>query len=63
MKFPKTDRERRALIKRLASKKLSPDEVERGRGEIPQEFWTMPRPKISNGSSLDALLKDREEGR
>ena len=63
MKFPKTDRERKALIKRLASKKLSPDEVERGRGKIPEDFWTMPRPKVPSGSSLDALLRDREEGR
>ncbi|CAA9408443.1 MAG: hypothetical protein AVDCRST_MAG22-1703 [uncultured Rubrobacteraceae bacterium] len=61
MTFPKTDKERRALIKRLASKKLSPEEVKRGSGKLPEEFWTMPRPKISNRSSLDALLKDREE--
>jgi hypothetical protein len=63
MEFPRTDRERKALIKRLASKKLSPDEVKRGSGRIPEEFWTMPRAKISNGSLLEALLKDREEGR
>jgi hypothetical protein len=63
MEFPRTDRERKALIKRLASKKLSPDEVKRGSGRIPEKFWTMPRAKISDGSLLEALLKDREEGR
>lgn len=63
MGFPKTDRERKALIKRLASKKLSSDEIKRGSGRIPEEFWTMPRAKISDGSSLETLLKDREEGR
>lgn len=61
MEFPKTDKERRALIRRLASKKLSPDEVKRGSGEIPEKFWTMPRAKVSNGSSLEALAKDRED--
>ena len=63
MKFPKTDRERRDLIKQLASKKLSPDEVRRGTGMIPEEFWKMPRARASNGSLLETLLKDREEGR
>jgi hypothetical protein len=63
MEFPRTDSERKALIKRLSSKKLSPDEVKRGSGRIPEEFWTMPRAKISNGSLLEALQRDREEGR
>ena len=63
MEFPKTDKERRDLIKRLASKKLAPDEIKRGTGKISERFWTMPRPRISNGSLLEALLKDREEGR
>lgn len=63
MKFPKTDRERRDLIKQLASKKLSPNEVRRGTGKIPEEFWKMPRAKASNGSLLETLLRDREEGR
>lgn len=63
MKFPKTDREGRDLIRQLASKKLSPDEVRRGTGKIPEEFWKMPRAKASNGSLLETLLIDREEGR
>ncbi len=63
MKFPSTDKERRELINRLARKKLSPEEIRHGTDEIPEEFWSRPRPKPSNGSLLEALLKDREEGR
>ena len=63
MEFPRTDSERKALIKRLSSKKLSPGEVKRGSGRISEEFWTMPRAKISGGSLLEALQRDREEGR
>jgi prevent-host-death family protein len=31
-------------------------------GGIPDEFWTMPRPKDPEGLVLKQLLKDREEG-
>jgi hypothetical protein len=37
--------------------------VRKGTGRVSEEFWTMPKPKISDGSLLEALLKDREEGR
>jgi hypothetical protein len=63
MKFPKTDKELRELKERLAKKKLGPDEIRRGTGKLPDEFWMMPRPKVSDGAPLKALLDDREEGR
>ncbi|MBA2693627.1 MAG: hypothetical protein H0U65_14245 [Rubrobacter sp.] len=44
-------------------KKLEPHEIKRGSGKIPDDFWTMPRPKVSEGAALKALLDDREEGR
>jgi hypothetical protein len=56
-------KERRDLKNRLAQKKLSPGEVRRGTGKIPEEFWTRPRPKTSDGSLLQAFLEDREDGR
>jgi len=37
--------------------------VRKGTGRVSEEFWKMPKPKISDGSLLEALLKDREEGR
>lgn len=40
-----------------------PPPVRKGSGKVSEEFWKLPRPKISNGSLLEALLKDREEGR
>lgn len=30
---------------------------------LPDEFWTMPRPKDPEGLILKALLEDREEDR
>ncbi len=62
MKIPKTDKERRELIKRLA-KSGRPEDIKRGTGKIPDEFWTMPRPKDPEGLLLKALLEDRREGR
>lgn len=35
----------------------------KGTGRISEEFWKLPKPKIKTGSLLEALLKDREEGR
>ncbi len=63
MKFPRTDKELKELKDRLARKKLEPDEVTRGTGRIPDEFWTTPRPKDPEGRLLKALLEDRREGR
>ncbi|CAN5182093.1 hypothetical protein BH24ACT19_BH24ACT19_02230 [soil metagenome] len=60
MKFPKTYKERRELIKRLA---WEGELVTRGSGKIPDEFWEMPRPKDPEGLLLKALLEDRREGR
>ena len=33
-----------------------------GSGKVPDEFWNCPRPRVSEGSALAALLADREEG-
>ena len=55
--------EEQRLKERLMRKKVSTDEVKHGSGRVPEDFWEMPRPKISNGSLLEALLKEREEGR
>ncbi len=44
-------------------KKSFSDEIKHGSGRLPEDFWDMPRPKIAGGSLLEALLKDREEGR
>ncbi|MBA2345204.1 MAG: hypothetical protein H0V83_08995 [Rubrobacter sp.] len=60
MEFPETDEERAELMKRLAR---SGKVVTRGTGRVSEEFWKLPKPKISDGSLLEALLKDREEGR
>ena len=40
-----------------------PPPVQRGTGRVSEKFWKMPKPKISSGSLLEALLKDREESR
>ena len=40
-----------------------PPPVRKGTGRVSEEFWKLPKPKIKNGSLLEALLKDREEGR
>jgi hypothetical protein len=55
--------EEQKLKERLMRKKLEPHEIKRGSGKIPDDFWTMPRPKVSEGAALKALLDDREEGR
>jgi len=55
--------EEQRLKKHLMRTKLPSDETTHGSGRVPDDFWKMPRPKISNGSLLEALLQDREEGR
>ncbi len=40
-----------------------PPPVQKGTGKVSKEFWKLPKPKIEDGSLLEALLKDREEGR
>lgn len=61
MKIPKTDKERRELIKRLARE--GELVVKQGSGRIPEEFWKMPRPEDPEGLLRKALLEDREQGR
>ncbi len=39
-----------------------PPPVRKGTGKVSEEFWKLPKPKIKDGSLLEALLKDREEG-
>lgn len=34
-----------------------------GTGRVSEEFWKMPKPKVSKGAALRALLDDRREGR
>jgi prevent-host-death family protein len=34
-----------------------------GKSALPADFWTLPRPKDRKGLALQALLKEREEGR
>lgn len=34
-----------------------------GKGNIPESFWAMARPRDPAGAALLALLKEREEGR
>ncbi len=66
MERPKKTRltlEEQLLKERLMRTKLPSDETTHGSGRVPDDFWKMPRPKISNGSLLEALLQDREEGR
>ena len=44
-------------------RKGSSDEIKRGSGRVPGGFWEMSKPKIPNGSLLEALLRDRDEAR
>ncbi len=39
------------------------EDIRPGTGKIPDEFWTMPRPKDPEGLMLKALLEDCREGR
>ncbi len=48
------DRERLALMEQKG-------EVRLGSGEVPGDFWTLPRPKDPKGSVRSALLDDRDE--
>jgi len=34
-----------------------------GTGRVSEEFWKMPKPKVSKGAALKALLDDRREER
>jgi prevent-host-death family protein len=36
--------------------------LKRGRGKVPKDFWTRPRPKLK-GSTVKALLEERNEAR
>jgi prevent-host-death family protein len=36
--------------------------LKRGKGRLPKDFWTRPRPKLK-GSAVEALLQEREEAR
>ena len=59
MKIPKTDKERREIIKRLArSGKI----VTHGTGRVSEEFWNMPRPRDPEGLARRYLIEDRREG-
>ncbi len=40
-----------------------PPPTRKGTGKVSEEFWKLPKPKITDGSLLEALLEDREEGR
>ena len=55
--------EEQELKERLMRKKLSSDETKRGSGRVPDDFWKMPKPRPTNGSLLEALLRDRDEAR
>jgi hypothetical protein len=61
MKFPRTDKERRELIKRLSRE--GELVAKRGSGKIPEEFWTMPRPEDPEGLALRYLIEARRDGR
>ncbi len=37
--------------------------VKRGTGEIPEEFWTMPRSEDPEGLARRYLVEERREGR
>jgi prevent-host-death family protein len=51
----RADDERLSLLERQGL-------IKRGRGKLPKEFWTMPRPKCKDGASLlQALLDERSE--
>lgn len=62
MEMPKTREERRKLIKKLASSG-KPEDIRPGTGKIPDEFWTMPRPKDPEGWARRGLVEERREGR
>jgi len=34
-----------------------------GKGKLPKDFWSLPRPKDPKGLVLKAVLEEREEGR
>ncbi|MGA7274944.1 MAG: type II toxin-antitoxin system prevent-host-death family antitoxin [Candidatus Udaeobacter sp.] len=36
--------------------------LKRGKGKVPKDFWTRPRPKLK-GSAVEALLQERKETR
>ncbi len=36
--------------------------LKRGKGKLPKDFWTRPRPKLK-GSAVEALLQERKEAR
>jgi hypothetical protein len=56
--MPRTHKERRELIKQLASKRHTTREIITGGiGRVSEEFWKLPRPKDSEGLLLKALLK------
>lgn len=59
--IPKTREERRALIRQIA-RSGKPEDIRPGR-PVSEEFWKLPKPRIRDGSLLEALLKDRDEGR
>jgi hypothetical protein len=52
--------EEQRLKERLMRKKSASDEIRYGAGRVPDDLWNMPRPKITDGSLLEALLRDRE---
>ena len=60
-KLSKTREGRRALIKHIASTG-SPEDIRPGR-PVSEEFWRLPKVKDPEGLLLEALLKDREQGR
>jgi prevent-host-death family protein len=35
--------------------------AKRGKGKLPKDFWTRPRPKFKGGSVVETLLKMRGE--
>ena len=37
--------------------------VKIGKGKLPKNFWSLPRPKDPKGLVLKSLLQEREEGR
>jgi hypothetical protein len=55
--------EEQQLKERLMRKKLTSDEIKRGSGRVPDDFWDMPKPKVTGDSLLEALLRDRDEAR
>lgn len=55
--------EEQRLKERLMQNQRSSDEIKRGSGRVPDDFWEMSKPKITDGSLLEALLRDRDEAR